>query len=134
MKNFSKFMGEEGGDEADMMKEFSKLMEGGKLPEPQSQTPEALKPSIAAKVSEKRTPEFKLDRDDNEGLLQLVVDIPGMDSMKGVDLDVTESCASLAFPSNLGLRPLKVELPSAVVPSNVRAKFSKKTRQLTVKL
>lgn len=134
MKNFSKLMGEEGGNEADMMKEFSKLMEDSKLPQPQSQTPQAQKPSIAAKVSDKKTPEFKLDRDDNEGLLQLVVDIPGLDSMKGVDLDVTESCASLDFPGNLGLRPLKVELPSAVVPSGVRAKFSKKTHQLTVKL
>merc|ERR1712139_432382 len=97
-------------------------------------SPQASKPSISAKVPEKKTPEFVLDRDDNEGLLQLVVDVPGMDSMKGVDLDVTESCASIDFPSNVGLRPLKVELPAAVVPGSVKAKFSKKTHQLTVKL
>merc|ERR1712139_511063 len=96
-------------------------------------SPQASKPSISAKVPEKKTPEFTLDRDDNEGLLQLIVDVPGLESMKGVDLDVTDTCASLAFPSASGLKPLKVE-PAEVAPSNVRAKFSKKSHQLTVKL
>lgn len=134
MKGFSKMMGEEGGNEAELMKEFSKFMEDGKLPETQSKNPQALKPTITAKVPERKAPEFHLDRDDNEGLLQLVVDVPGLESMKGVDLDVTESCASLVFPSAVGLKPLKVELPAAVVPSSVKAKFSKKSHQLTVKL
>lgn len=98
---------------------------------PQAKEP---KPTVTAKVPETKVPEFKLERDDNEGLLQLMVDVPGLESMKGVDLDVTESHASLAFPSSIGLRPLKIELPSAVVPTSVKAKFSKKTHQITVKL
>jgi len=116
MKNLGKFMGEEG------------------LPEPQAKAPQVLKPTINAKVPERKAAEFTLERDENEGLLQLVVAVPGLESMQGVDLDVTETCASLAFPSAVALRPLKVELPAAVIPTNVRAKFSRKTRQITVKL
>merc|ERR1719453_2193733 len=102
-----------------MMKTLmGELGEAG-LPQPQSQVPQALKPT-AAKVPERKAPEFTLDRDDNEGLLQLVVDVPGLKSMKGVDLDVTDTCASLAFPSASGLKPLKVELPAAIAPGNVR--------------
>lgn len=118
------------GEQAEMMKNL--LGESG-LPQPQSRAPHALKPTTA-KVPEMKTPEFTLERDDNEGLLQLVVDAPGLESMKGVDLDVTESCAALVFPSSVGLKPLKVELPAEVNPSSVKAKFSKKTHQLTVKL
>jgi hypothetical protein len=119
------------GDEVEMMRSI--LGDGG-LPKPKSDAAQALEPSIAAKVPERKAPEFTLDRDDNEGLLQLIVDVPGLESMKGVDLDVTDTCASLAFPSASGLKPLKVELPAEVAPSNVRAKFSKKTHQLTVNL
>lgn len=125
-----KALGLEGKDMEMMANMFG---EAG-LPQPQSQAPQALKPTVTAKVPERKAPEFTLDRDDSEGLLQLVVDVPGLESMKGVDLDVTEACASLAFPSNTGLRPLKVELPAEVVPGSVRAKFSKKNHQLTVKL
>lgn len=119
------------GSDADFMKNFGQFMSEEGMPPPQSETP---KPSVAAKMPERRAPKFTLERDDNEGLLQLVIDVPGLESMKGVDLDVTDACASLAFPSSIGLRPLKVELPASVVPASVRAKFSKKTHQITVKL
>jgi len=118
-------------DMEDMMKSLGMLM--GESGDSKSQAVPP-KPSVTAKVAEKKAPEFTLERDDNEGLLQLLISVPGLESMKGVDLDVTESCASLAFPSSVGLRPLKVELPTAVVPTAVKAKFSKKTQQITVKL
>jgi len=98
---------------------------------------EASKPASQAKVkaAEKKAPDFTLDRaSGDESLLQLVVSVPGLESMQGVDLDVTDLCASLAFPSSMGLKPLKVELPEKVVPGSVKAKFSKKTHQITVKL
>lgn len=128
-------------DESEMMKRLGEdkdfmrqLLAEGDLPEPQSAKPQAQKPTVTVKVPEMKAPEFTLERDDTEGLFQLVVDVPGLASMQGVDLDVTESLASLAFPSAVGLKPLKVELPAQVVPSSVKAKFSKKTQQLTVKL
>lgn len=127
-------------DEAEMMKKLGndkdfmrQLMGEDSLPEPQT-LPQAQKPTMTVKVPEKKAPEFTLERDDTEGLLQLVISVPGLESMQGVDLDVTESCASLAFPGSVGLKPLKVELPVEVMPTNVRAKFSKKAHQITVKL
>jgi len=66
--------------------------------------------------------------------MQLVVSVPGLPSMQGVSLDVTEREASLAFPGGVGLRPLKVALTTAVVPTAARAKFSKKTQQITITL
>jgi len=125
------------GSESDIMsrmgndKEFMRqlLSNDESFPEPES-WPQAQKPTMGGKAA----PEFTLERDDTEGLLQLVVVVPGLESMQGVDLDVTELCASLAFPSNVGLKPLKVELPAAVIPTSVRAKFSKKAHQITVKL
>lgn len=127
-------------DEAKMMENFGKdpefmrqLLGGDSLPEPQA-LPQAQKPTMTVKASELKTPDFTLDCDDNDGLLQLVVGVPGLESMQGVDLDVTETCASIVFPHHVGLKPLKVELPSKVVPTSVKAKFSKKNHQLTVKL
>merc|ERR1719498_318766 len=123
------------GGEAEFMKNLGSLLGTNTADLPTRETPsDAPKPGITAKTPEKKAPEFTLDRDDNEGLLQLVVSVPGLESMKGVDLDVTEDCASLDFPSSVGLRPLKVELPTSVVPTAVKAKFSKKTQQITVKL
>jgi len=139
------FMKSLGGDEAEMRAMLSKLgmsddtlgeldkgLDG--LLEPKG-APQAHKPSnIAAKFSERKAPEYKIVVDDNEGLLQLVVDVPKLESMQGVDLDVTDKCASIAFPSSVGLSPLRVQLPSSVIPASVKAKFSKKTHQITVKL
>jgi len=127
-------------DEAEIMKSFGddpefmrRLLGDDNLPEPQS-LPQAQKPTTTAKAPESKIPDFTLDCDDKEGLLQLVVDVPGLESMQGVDLDVTETSASIIFPRHVGLKPLKVELPSQVIPTSVKAKFSKKNHQLTVKL
>lgn len=127
-------------DEAEIMKSFGsdpafmrQLLGGDSLPEPQS-PPQAQKPTTTGKVPESRIPDFTLDRDDTNGLLQLVVGVPGLESMQGVDLDVTETSASVVFPRHVGLKPLKVELPSQVIPSSVKAKFSKKNHKLTVTL
>merc|ERR1719498_1989349 len=80
----------------------------------------------------KKVPVFRLDRED--GALKLVVEVPGLTSMKGVDLDVAERHASLTFPPDSGLEPLRAELPETVVPTAARAKFSKKTKSLAVTL
>jgi len=90
------------------------------------------KPSVAVKVNEAKAPDFEL-KEAAEGL-QLVVGVPGLDSMQDVSLDVTERRASLGFPPASGLKPLQVELPVAVVPTKVKAKFSKKSKQITVTL
>jgi len=127
-------------DESEMMnnlgkdKDFMRQLLGDEsMPDPES-WPLAGKPKMAVKVPEMKAPEFTLDRDDTEGLLELVVAVPGLESMREVDLDVTDRSASLSFPSNVGLKPLKVELPAEVIPTSVKAKFSKKTKQITVKL
>merc|ERR1711865_1072733 len=124
-----------GADEqAELMKQLGMEMGDDFLPTSQTNTPQAKKPSVVAKVPELKVAEFTLERDDNEGLLQLAVSVPGLESMQGVELDVTDSLASLVFPSSVKLKPLKVELPASVVPSSVKATFSKKTSQITVKL
>jgi len=84
------------------------------------------------KTQEYKAAEFALN--ETADGLQLLVTVPGLESMKGVNLDVTEKVASLAFPNNAGLKPLQVELPTAVNPQAVRAKFSKKTQQVTISL
>merc|ERR1712232_1194073 len=86
------------------------------------------KPSLRVKTPEQKAPEFTL-KEASTGL-ELVIAVPGLASMQGVDLDVTERMASLAFPSSIGFKPLQVELPAEVVPNRVRAKFSKKNQQI----
>lgn len=137
-------------DEAQMLKDLGNLMgQGGKLPDDLLfkelgnlvNADGAVKPSydepspkagLSVKTTKANTPEYTMDPAP-EGL-QLVVSVPGLTSMEGVSLDVTENQASLAFPSAAGLQPLRVELPNAVVPTGARAKFSRKTQQITVKL
>jgi HSP20 family molecular chaperone IbpA len=126
MKSLGDMMVEEGID-TDALKNFNQLLRNENPQEAQ-----ASKPSVLAKSSKLKAPEFNLDRVEDQ--LHLVVEVPGLQSMQDVDLDVTDRKASLTFPDDAGLRPLKVELPEAVVPTGVRAKFSKKTHQLTVKL
>lgn len=120
----------------DLMKNLDNMMAQDGLGElmgsDNPQEPQAPKPKIVAKVAERKAPQFSMDRKDD--LVELVVDVPGLDSMQGVDLDVTDKSASMSFPSHVGLKPLKVELPVDVVPTKVKAKFSKKTHQVTVKL
>lgn len=69
---------------------------------------------------------------EGEGSLLLAISVPELDSMKGVDLDVTKEAATVVFPASANLRPLQVKLPKAVLPSQVRAKFSRKTHQINV--
>mmetsp|Transcript_42368 Transcript_42368/g.76037 ORF Transcript_42368/g.76037 Transcript_42368/m.76037 type:complete len:539 (+) Transcript_42368:54-1670(+) len=90
------------------------------------------KTAVAPKQSVSKSPDFTLSEMPDG--LQLVIQVPELESMKGVDLDVTERKASVAFPGTAGLKPLQVELPSAVVPTGVKAKFSKKTHQITISL
>eukprot|EP00747_Dinoflagellata_sp_TGD_P162427 gnl/TRDRNA2_/TRDRNA2_180023_c0_seq1.p1 gnl/TRDRNA2_/TRDRNA2_180023_c0~~gnl/TRDRNA2_/TRDRNA2_180023_c0_seq1.p1 ORF type:complete len:538 (-),score=128.77 gnl/TRDRNA2_/TRDRNA2_180023_c0_seq1:52-1665(-) len=115
-------------DDVELMKQFSKL-----LAENQGAPPPSLaRPTTVVKVPERKAPDFKLS-EVPEGL-QLTVTVPGLTSMKEVTLDVTDTAASLAFPSDVGLNPLQVELPTSVLPTGCRAKFSKKTQQITVSL
>jgi len=86
----------------------------------------------AVKAPERKAAEFTLS-EVPEGL-QLAVSVPGLGSMQGVSLDVTERQASLSFPSSAGLKPLQVELPTSVVPTSARAKFSRKTQQINITL
>lgn len=104
----------------------SMLDESAKMSPPGSQQP------VAAKLPDRRVPEFVLN--DVEDGLQLIIQVPELESMRGVDLDITERRASLVFPASVSLKPLQVELPTAVVPTGVKAKFSKKTRTITVTL
>lgn len=124
------------GNESDLMKSLGQMMEKEGMIDPAGQAgvTQTPKPNITAKTPERKAPDFTLESNDAEGQLELVVVVPGLESMQGVDLDVTERRASLAFPTKVGLKPLQVELPAAVIPTSVRAKFSKKTHQITVKL
>lgn len=130
-------------NEEQLMKEFMKEPElmkelGGLFGETGAAEPgkprerEALSKPAVAKVPDSRAPAFTLS-EVSDGL-QLVVSVPALGSMEGVELDVTERRASLAFPAGTDLKPLQVELPSSVVPNAVRAKFSRKTHQITVSL
>lgn len=112
-----------------VMRELGNLLgpDAGATPQTAPKTP-----SVSVKTQEQKAPEFTVS-ETPEGL-QLSICVPGLESMKGVDLDVTERHASFKFPSGAGLRPLEVALPKAVLPASTRAKFSKKTHQITVTL
>lgn len=85
---------------------------------------------IEAKAPESKAPEFTLSNEADS--LRLTIAVPGLESMQGVNLDVTEQRAVLEFPQGIGLNPLRVELPTKVVPASVRAKFSKRKSEITV--
>merc|ERR1711979_83542 len=57
-------------------------------------------------VPDVKAAEYNLSEID--GGLQLIVNVPKLESMKGVNLDVTEMRASLSFPSTAALKPLQV--------------------------
>lgn len=78
------------------------------------------------------SPEYTVEPDADGKSLVLVVEVPGLESMKGVDLDVASKSASLVFPAASNLGALKAALPEAVDPTKTRAKFSKKTQRLNV--
>jgi len=115
-------------DKAQLAKELSELMGDAKLEEALRQEAG----EAPRKPAERPVPEFEL-KEVPEGL-QLVVSVPGLSSMQGVNLDVTERRASLAFPVAVTLKPLQVELPKSVVPMSARAKFSRKTQQINITL
>eukprot|EP00927_Polykrikos_kofoidii_P034173 TRINITY_DN29008_c0_g1_i1.p1 TRINITY_DN29008_c0_g1~~TRINITY_DN29008_c0_g1_i1.p1 ORF type:complete len:585 (-),score=112.91 TRINITY_DN29008_c0_g1_i1:147-1742(-) len=91
-------------------------------------------PTLVKKPAEALPATFTLNEADDGCNLLLVVSVPGLTSMQDVNLDCTERQASLDFPSAARLRPLRVQLPHAVVPTGVRAKFSKKTKQINITL
>merc|ERR1739848_842294 len=64
--------------------------------------------------------------------LLLSVEVPGLTSMQNVSLDVADKSASIVFPGSANLGTLKTTLPDAVIPTKVKAKFSKKTQQIVV--
>lgn len=120
-----------------LMGEDTSFIDGGATPDsgpggyPRQASQSNTSP-ITAKTHERKSPDFKLT--ETVDGLQLVVFVPELRCMEGVDLDVTERKASLDFPSGIGLRPLHVELPVTVVSTGVRAKFSKKTGEIRVTL
>lgn len=111
--------------------QFSAIGEGCRIaPSGDSATSNSLKVT-APKL---QAPEFTLTEAKEGESFQLVISVPGLSSMKGVDLDVCEHDASIVFPASSNLRPLKVELPKAVNTSATRAKFSKKMQNINVTL
>jgi len=118
-------------DENQLAKELEHLMGPASSPAPPP-SQEAKPGGLAVKLPERKAPDFNLQQVP-EGW-QLVVSVPGLASMQGVSLDVTERQASMAFPGSTGLKPLQVQLDTAVIPTSARAKFSKKTQQITISL
>lgn len=124
-------------DEAQLTKELESLLGEAKLKEALQENEgfgdaAPSKPSTAVKKTERPAPEFEL-KEVPEGL-QLAVSVPGLSSMQGVNLDVTERQASIGFPASVALKPLQVELPKSVIPTSARAKFSRKTQQINITL
>ncbi|CAJ1342460.1 unnamed protein product [Effrenium voratum] len=105
-------------EEKSLMNDLQSLLEGKAQAAP------------AARLDERRSAEYSLTA--VEAGHQLQIHVPELDSMRGVDLDVTQDCAAVVFPHSL--QPLKVSLPVAVAPSKVKAKFSKKTHHINVTL
>lgn len=111
-------------EEKSMMNDLQSLLEGAaskteKHPEPQQ-----------SQSDDRRVVEYKLEAIEDGHMLQ--IHVPELDSMKGVDLDVTADSATVVFPHSL--KPLQVKLPTAVIPKKVKAKFSKKTHHINVTL
>jgi len=110
-------------EEKSMMDDLQSLLEAGQKQEEQKQKEPEPK-------EQRRSAEYSLTATE-EGH-QLQIHVPELDSMKGVDLDVTQESATIVFPHSL--MPLQVKLPTAVLPTKVRAKFSKKTHHINVSL
>jgi len=111
----------------EVLRQFGNLM-GSKPPSVNS----VKSNSVAVKKVELASAEYRLEEAVDFDGLRLIVSVPGLTSMQGVNLDVTERSTSLDFPSSAGVRPLKVDLPVAVAQTSVSAKFSKKAHQITV--
>jgi hypothetical protein len=140
------------GDQSDMLKEFCKML-GNETEDPEKQAelqrqleqlmnyqnakseggdkrdaPKSAKP----KAAQHPVPEHSIEPSQDGISLVLSVEVPLLQSMEGVGLDVAEKSASLVFPSALCVGTLKTPLPEAVVPTKAKAKFSKKNHRITV--
>jgi len=62
------------------------------------------------------------------GNIRCEIETPGLLSMRGVDLEVTDELCKISFPIDLS----NVEIPWKVDSNTVKAKFSKKTQTLTI--
>lgn len=80
------------------------------------------------KAGGKAQPEHELTKT-SDGF-KLVISLPGVKSMKGVDIDISEDEVVLEAPEH----KLRLYLPQSVDVEAVGAKFSKKTASLTLRL
>ena len=88
----------------------------------------ATKKTSNGKAGEKKQPDHELTKT-SDGF-KLVVILPGVKSMKGVDIDVSED----EFVLESADYTLRLYLPQSVDVEAVSAKFSKKSNSLTVQL
>ncbi len=112
-------------EEKSMMNDLQSLLDGslkGEQPKEVKETKES--------QDQRQVAEYKLEAVEDGHVLQ--IHVPELDSMKGVDLDVTCDNVTLVFPHSF--KPLQVKLPTAVIPKKVKAKFSKKTHDINVSL
>lgn len=85
-------------------------------------------PSIVLK-----SPEYTLSVLDDGGGLAVKIDLPLIESMKCITLDISEKAIRLSFTKMY--RSLEINaIPTDIDPSRCRAKFSKKRRELTIKI
>lgn len=113
-------------EEKSMMNDLQSLLDSSI----KGEQPKEVKEAKEFSQDQRRVPDYKLEVVEDGHVLQ--IHVPELDSMKGVDLDVTSDNATLVFPHSL--KPLQVKLPTAVIPKKVKAKFSKKTHHINVSL
>merc|ERR1739848_649372 len=80
-------------------------------------------PKMPKKPESSRMPEHSIATSEDQTSLILSVEVPTLQSMEGVGLDVAEKSASLVFPLATSIGTLKTPLPEAVVPTKAKAKF-----------
>ena len=79
---------------------------------------------------QKETPTFRIDGQKTSTQIVVYIDLPQLETMKDVDLDVTDSTLELTAI----LYELKVVLPGKVDPDTTKAKWLKNKKQLKVVL
>jgi len=153
LKEFSKMMGNVSskGDQSEMLKEFGKMMgnetdDPEKLAEMQRSLEQLMNyqnkttggdkqdapKETQPKAAQHPVPEHSIVTSEDGTSLILSVEVPKLQSMEGVGLDVAEKSASLVFPFALSMGTLKTPLPQTVVPTKAKAKFSKKNHKILV--
>merc|ERR1712216_1001623 len=105
----------------EQLMDYQKKTTGGDVPK-------ETKPTAA----QHPVPEHSIATSEDGTSLILSVEVPKLQSMEGVGLDVAEKSASLVFPGALSMGTLKTPLPQAVVPTKAKAKFSKKNHRILV--